>query len=127
MRIIHAIAVVGLAGLMALTSSAGARPKSVALQAKVLSYVKNSYHLDTDIGPDYFDVTTLSVVKPKQHVGRQIELHHQRLAAFTLTNAVLQFSVTTELLDGTNQLIRIEEKHIAGKTRLIEQQPEPDK
>ncbi len=99
--------------------------QSVTVRAKVVRYVRDAYHLDTDLMPFDFDITTMVIRQPSNHVNRTIELHHQRVAPFTNANVVVEFSIVSSALAaalaGTNQLVHIGEEHIINKGQIVEQ------
>ena len=95
--------------------------KAIAMHVLVDKYVHNAIHGDTEIGPIFYDESTLVVQQPKEQAGRRLVLLHRQLAAFTMTNAVLHIGVRQSTLEGTNQTVRLAEDDIIGSIRLIEQ------
>ena len=96
------------------------KDKGIALYVLVESYVHNAFHGDTEIGPIYYDTSTLLIQAPKEQAGRRLELRHRHLAAFTMTNIVLHVLVKQSALEGTDRRVQLDEDDIIGKIRRIE-------
>ena len=101
--------------------------KAAVIVAAVVTNLKwEAYHDDTDLGPLFVrDISKLAILAPPRYAGKALELHHEHLAGFCQTNVPICFTLKTQVLDSTNDCIRIAEEDLIGRTRRLDRDRPP--